>query len=129
MDNRGFTLVELIATIALLTIISIVSFISINEVVKQSKVNDCENIVSNIMSAAKEYASDKRYDMSNNADLHVAGDVLISNDYLTGPVINPFTNEEIAADSIMIDIELNDDYSVKKVIIGAPDILKECKSE
>ena len=129
MDNRGFTLVELIATISLLAIISIVSFVSINEVVKQRKINDCENIVSNIKSAAKEYASDKRYDMFSNVNLHLTGDMLISNNYLTGPVINPFTNKEIAADSIIIDIELNDDYSVKKVVIGAPNILKECKSE
>lgn len=129
MDNRGFTLVELIATISLLAIISIVSFVSINEVAQQRKINDCENIVSNIKSAAKEYASDKRYDMFSNVNLHLTGDMLISNNYLTGPVINPFTNKEIAADSIIIDIELNDDYSVKKVVIGTPNILKECKSE
>ena len=48
MNNKGFTLVELIATIALLSIIAIISFVSINGVIDQSRVNDCENVVRSI---------------------------------------------------------------------------------
>ena len=60
MNNKGFTLVELIATIALLAVIAIISFVSINEVINQSKVNDCKNLLFSIKSAAKEYVSDNR---------------------------------------------------------------------
>ena len=46
MNNKGFTLIELIATIALLAIIATISFVSINEVIKNSKIKNCENLLS-----------------------------------------------------------------------------------
>ena len=64
--KNGFTLIELIATIALLAIIAIISFVSINGVVNQSKVNNCESLMMNIKTAAKEYVSDNRYNFNNN---------------------------------------------------------------
>ena len=115
MYNRGFTLVELVVTIALLSIILIISFVSINGVVKQSKVNDCENLVSNIKSAAKEYVSDNRYNLSSNGDLNITALDLVSNNYLSSPIVNPFNNENIVASSINIRIELMDDYSARNV--------------
>ena len=129
MDNKGFTLIELIVTIALLSIIAIISFVSINAVIVQSKVNNCENIVRSINNASKEYVSDNRYKFVNNNDLYITADTLIVGDYLSGSIINPFTNEEIIANTIEIKIELNNDYTMKNVIIEAPSILKECKSE
>ena len=51
MNNKGFTLVELIATIALLAIISIISFVSINAVIDSSKINECNALVNSIKSA------------------------------------------------------------------------------
>lgn len=129
MNNKGFTLVELIATIALLAIIAVISFVSINEVVKQSKVSDCENIVRSIKSATKEYASDNRYTFTSNATFEITANDLISLEYLTSPVVNPFTNEEIDATDIKINVELNSDYTVKNITIGAPEILKTCESE
>ena len=61
MNNKGFTLVELIATIALLSIIAIISFVSISGILQKSKINDCNNLLVSIKSATKEYISDNRY--------------------------------------------------------------------
>lgn len=112
MNNKGFTLIELIATIALLAIIAIISFVSINEVIKQSKVSDCENLVRSIKSAAKEYVSDNRYTLTNNNDLVITADYLINGKYLSSSLINPFTNEEITPVNVNISIKLKADYTV-----------------
>ena len=53
MNNKGFTLIELIATLALLAVISVISFVSITSVVNKSKINNCESLVKNIKMAAK----------------------------------------------------------------------------
>ena len=42
MNNKGFTMVELIATIALLSVIMVISFVSINAVLDNSKINECK---------------------------------------------------------------------------------------
>ncbi|MBQ2872793.1 MAG: prepilin-type N-terminal cleavage/methylation domain-containing protein [Bacilli bacterium] len=133
MNNKGFTLIELVATIALLAVVSIISFVSINAVIEESKVSDCKNLVLSIKSATKEYVSDNRYnDIFNSVYDKVSIDAshLINGKYLSSPIVNPFDNgSNIAPSDIKIEIQLNNDYSVKEVTIGAPDILKECKGE
>lgn len=128
MDKRGFTLIELIVTIALLAIISIISFVSISGIINDNKVKNCENLVNNIKSAVKEYVSDNRYSFTSNNDFTITGDKLIDDNYLVGPIINPFDNSEITPSSIRIRIELKTDYTAKNIIIEAPSILNNCES-
>lgn len=128
MNNKGFTLIELIATIALLSIIAVISFVSISGVIKKSKVNDCENLVMNIKSAVKEYVSDNRYNLTSNNILEITGDTLINNKYLTGPIVNPFSNSNFDPGDIRMKVELNNDYTVKNITIEAPSILNNCES-
>lgn len=129
MNNKGFTLVEVIATVALLAIIAVISFVSITEVINKSKVSDCENIVRSIMSATKEYVSDNRYNFENNNDFDITAKVLVDNNYLSSPIVNPFTNEDISLEEIKISVELNDDYTVKDIQINESDILNGCVNE
>lgn len=123
MNNKGFTLIELLATLALLAIIAVISFVSITSIVNNSKVSNCENLVKNIKTAAKEYVSDNRYSgvLNPNSDniVTISAGVLTKNDkYLIGPLTDPFdANIELTADNINIEIKLNDDYTVKSVEI------------
>lgn len=125
MNRRGFTLIELIVTIALLAIIALISFVSINGVIKQNKINNCNILVNNIKNATSEYVSDNRY-KNLNIDNFTAKK-LIDGNYLSSPIVNPFTKEEISPDSILISIELNSDYTLKKATINEPAVLRECK--
>lgn len=124
MNRRGFTLIELLVTISLLAIISLISFVSINKVIEQNKINNCQTIVNNIKNATSEYISDNRY-KNLNIDNFTAK-ILVNGNYLSSPIINPFTKEEINPDSILISIELNSDYTLKKATISEPAVLKEC---
>ena len=133
MNNKGFTLIELVATISLLGVLAIISFVSITGILSQSKVNDCENLVNSIKSAAKEYVSDNRYNNSFDSDNDKVVEIevfdLISGDYLSGPVMNPFDNsQEIDSTTIIVKIELNNDYTAKNITIEAPTILNNCKN-
>lgn len=132
MNNKGFTLIELIATIALLAIISVISFVSINNVIKQSKINDCNTLVSNIKNAANEYVSDNRYKSSfvNNIvdySLDIDASVLTNNKYLGTPIINPFNKSEISPIDVLIRLEFNDDYTLKMATISEPAVLMDCQ--
>ena len=134
MNNKGFTLVELIATIALLAVIAIISFVSINEVVNQSKVSDCENLLLSIKSAAKEYVSDNRYnnDFDNDNDMieNITSKMLIDNNYLSDNIVSPFDNNKIIkAENIKIQIQLNSDYTAKKVDLFGIEKLEDGSTE
>lgn len=129
MNNKGFTLIELIATIALLAVIAVISFVSITGVIKKGKVSDCETLVNNIKSAASEYVSDNRYKLQNDYDLVITAEILVNGKYLSSPIINPWTGDSIKPKDIKMIIKLDGrDYSARNVIIEAPTILKDCKS-
>ena len=133
MNTKGFTLVELVATIALLAVISIISFVSINEVVDQSRVNDCKNLLSSIRSAAKEYVSNNRYksDFIDNVDeelmsVEMDAKSLIDGNYLSGSIVNPFdSSEEINASNIRIVVQLKDNYAAKDVYLYKRTVLED----
>ena len=122
MNNKGFTLIELIVTIALLAIIAIISFVSINGVVNQSKVNNCESLKMNIKTAAKEYVSDNRYkntfDSDNDKIEIIDVELLTDNHYLSEDIVNPFDNSKsVDGSKFLIKVQLKDDYSASDVSI------------
>lgn len=121
MNNRGFTLIELIATIALLSVIAVISFVSINGIITQNKVNECNILVNNIKSAATEYVSDNRYNDVNFSNLTAL--TLIDSDdaYLSSPIINPITGSEVDAENIKITVTLNSDRTAKSVTVAGID--------
>lgn len=121
MNNKGFTLIELIATIALLAVIATISFVAISGVIQSSKTRECETLKGNIESAVRDYASDNRYDnnfINGVVDYktNISIQVLLDKNYLKGPIKNPYTKEDYTAlelDGISISIEFNSDYTVK----------------
>ena len=131
MNNKGFTLIELIATIALLAIIATISFVAITNIIKQGKVDNCKTLVNNIKTATSEYVSDNRYkpvfvNAISSDKITIDGSILTSNNYLNGEIINPFTKEIILPSMISIDVTVNDDYTFKSATITAPEVLVSC---
>ena len=112
MNNKGFTLIELIATIALLAVISLISYVSISKVLEQSRVNDCETMVNNIKSAVKECISYNRYDGDVNNCNKV--NYLINKNYLSGQIMSPFDKNIDITNSINISYQVKDDFTCCK---------------
>lgn len=61
MNNKGFTLIELIATIAILALIVLISVPAVTSVINGSKNKSYNILVSNIIVAAKDYYEECKY--------------------------------------------------------------------
>ena len=110
----GFTLVELLATVTLLAIIAMISFVSINAVIKNNKKTQYDNLKKSIRVAVRDYVSDNKYkgEFENPVNLKT----LVDSGYLTGPVIDPYTNKEIENySSIKVTITLDGNGNVSKI--------------
>lgn len=126
MNNKGFTLIELIATIALLAVIATISFVAISGVIQSSKNRECEALKGNIESVVRDYASDNRYnkDFINGIvdyKTNINVQVLLDENYLKGPIKNPYTKEDYSAlelKGINISIVFNRDYTVNDTTVN-----------
>lgn len=92
MNNRGFTLIELIVTIALLALISTISVSVIGNIRGKHNVNAYYELLKNVESAAKLYVTDNRYNLNsvginikcpNNNTFTISLQKLVDNGYLT----------------------------------------------
>lgn len=126
MNNKGFTLIELIATIALLAVIATISFVAISGVIQSSKNRECEALKGNIESVVRDYASDNRYNKSFingivDYKTNINVQVLLDENYLKGPIKNPYTKEDYSVlelNAINISIVFNRDYTVKDTTVN-----------
>ena len=131
--QNGFTLIELIVTIALLAVVAAISFVSISKVLESSKDRNCESIISSIKTAANEYASDKRLikdfidSVNENKEVSIYANTLIGENYLSSPIINPYTKDEVTAADIKIEYKLNANYTVNKITITYNDSEDFCE--
>ena len=114
MNRKGFTLVELIAVIALLSIIAIISLVSINSVIEKSRVSDCENLKLSIKTAAKDCVSDHRYDNVDEIGNCYLVTGLVSKNYLSGPVKDPFNNSnDLERTTIDTDFKVKNENDIE----------------
>ena len=126
MNNRGFTLIELIVTILLLSVISVISYVSVTNIIKTGNKKNCLTLVNNIKAASKEYVSDNRYKSDftsrvNSLTVTINASDLIDGAYLTSPIINPLNREEINPEEITISVELNANYTVSEIEVSGID--------
>lgn len=124
MSKRGFTLVELLATIVLLSIISVISYVSISSVIKKNKVNNCRNLIKSIEGASREYVSDNRYNFTNRDDKVITAEDLFRGNYLKNEIMDPFTNEKVNSENVKIIISLKSDYTMEKIQIKGYDFFE-----
>ena len=111
----------------MLAIIATISFVSITAVIKENKINNCKTLVNNIKIATSEYVSDNRY---GNLDVtNFDASILVNGNYLSGDIVDPFTDAIIAPNEIKITVELNSNYTFKSATITAPSVLVNCNEE
>lgn len=71
-NNKGFTLIELIATIVILALVMGISTYSISAIIKNSKEKNYELLINNIKDAAENYYQECKY--SNNTGITCSTD-------------------------------------------------------
>lgn len=66
INNKGFTLIELLASIVILSILIAIMVPSVNYLIEKNKNDNYDNLKKSIISAAKVYMSDNRYNITLN---------------------------------------------------------------
>ena len=117
LNKKGFTLVELIATIVVLALVVSISAYAITNIINSAKAKNYELLIKNIKDASETYYQECKYKYSNNSGITCNDNVtlqeLVNYGYLKGngtkddkmEIVNPKNNKNIGACSIAVKNE------------------------
>lgn len=105
MNKKGFTMIELLMVIAILGLLSLILVPGVIEMSNQNNIKSCQSLKKNIISAAKIYVTENKYelgfDCENNKEKTVSIDTLVETGKLKGPVINPIDKSKVSEDIVV----------------------------
>lgn len=123
MNNKGFTLIEIIMVIAILALLAILTTPNVISLINKNKVDNYNAVIDSIVKASEIYVSDNRYslefkDSSNNPiscsdnvneiSTNITLKTLVDSKDLSSEIINHCTNQEIInLDNIFVTITLD----------------------
>ena len=61
LNNKGFTLIEILAVVVILGVLSTIMIPSVTSIIKKNRVENQENFKNSLISAAKAYITDNKY--------------------------------------------------------------------
>ena len=109
LNNKGFTLVELLAVIAILLIIMTVALPNISSAIERTKNKQSDSMGKIIIAAGNLYISDHKNNFSTNGNYCIKVSTLIGEDYLDSEdVDNNFADKCLIYQKTDTKIELND---------------------
>ena len=111
MNRKGFTMIELLMVIVIIAIITAIMIPNIIVIINKNNEKNIEAIKNNIVSAAKAYVSDNKYDMGFSCRHHhedVTLKQLKDGGYISN-VINPNTHEEYDLEQNYVEIQFDCD--------------------
>ncbi len=128
LNNKGFTLVEILAVVVILGIIATILIPAVGLIINKNKEDNYKNLKNSILSAAKVYMSDNRYNINRNID-NISSEkiednkltvqLLINNDLLsTNQIKNPMNSSQT--------LNLNDSYVIVKYSCNSRDYVYGC---
>lgn len=106
MNEKGFTLVELLAVIAILSIVSLIAIPSINTTIKASRQSAYDAQVKNLKIGAKEWGADHIYSLpSAGRELTIDLRTLKQGGYADSNITNPKTKKKLSDTCTKIKIK------------------------
>lgn len=127
LNNKGFTLIEVLAVIVILSILMAIMVPSVGNIMKKNKEDNYQNLKDSIISAAKIYISDNRYqitvgncDDSNKADIESINNVTLTDSKITIQTLADAGNLKTTSDEKIINpkdktsLNLGNSYVVVK---------------
>ena len=136
VNNRGFTLVELLATVIILSIVIGIGTIAITSMINNAKNKNYDLLITNIKDGAEVYYQECKY--ANNSGITCSDDYtvtlgdLVTYGYVKGnstdtdnkyTITNPLDDESIS------DCKIKITYSNGKVSVGAVTHSGSCPEE
>ncbi len=127
LNNKGFTLIEVLAVIVILSILMAIMVPSVGNIMKKNKEDNYQNLKDSIISAAKIYISDNRYqitvgncDDSNKADIDSINNKTLNSSQLPISFLVDAGNLKTTSDGKIVNpkdkknLNLNSSYVVVK---------------
>lgn len=109
MNNKGFTLVELLATIVLLVLITFLASFTVNKITNDSKKNSHNAMVDTILSSSITYVNDTdsiKLEDLNGLKIYLSS--LASGGYIDNNLKDPLNNKAINMESSYVNVSLDD---------------------
>lgn len=139
-NNKGFTLVELLATIAILAIVMGIATFSITAIIKNSKEKNYQLLITNIKDAAETYYQECKYTNNtgitctkdDSGNLNITLEDLLKYGYLKGNSTNNDKNQTIVNPNDNVDIskcQIEISYSNGTIEVEAIDPTGSCPTE
>jgi len=94
LNNKGFTLVELLAVVAILVIIMMIALPNISSAIERTKTKQNKAVEKVIVTAGNLYVSDHKNSIMNESSSNYCFNVatLVSNDYLDEEDVGDYEN-------------------------------------
>lgn len=102
LNNKGFTLLEVMSVLILLVIILLVAVPNITRTIKKDKVNQLEKYEETLCNAAITYIMEEEDDSTE-----ISGATLISYNYVADNLTNPDTKKSAINDSVIVTTSAN----------------------
>ncbi|MGN1342391.1 MAG: type II secretion system protein [Bacilli bacterium] len=96
MNKKGFTLIELIMVIVIIAILLLFLVPNIFTFINKNNIKSCESLEKNIISAAKIYVTNNKYDLGfdcSKTPKTITLQTLVDSGDLSAPIINPVADD------------------------------------
>ena len=121
MNNKGFTLIEMIMVIAILAMLAVLTTPNVIKIINKNKADNYNSVIDSIVASCDLYTSDNRYNLSFNDTCPTESESstiteistfitlqdLVNSKDISTPIRNECTNEELNYDTIKITITLD----------------------
>ena len=121
MNNKGFTLIEMIMVIAILAMLAVLTTPNVIKMINKNKADNYNSVIDSIVASCDLYTSDNRYNLSFNDTCSTESESstiteistsitlqdLVNSKDISTPIRNECTNEELNYDTIKITITLD----------------------
>lgn len=105
MNNKGFTLLEVMGVLVLLVVILLVTIPNITNTIKKTNLDKMEDYKKTICLAAETYIVQENIEIGSS--LEIKGTTLVSKNYLSDNLTNPDTKKRVITDSLIITKDSN----------------------
>lgn len=103
MNNKGFTLLEVMGVLLLLVVILLVTIPNITNTIKKTNMDKMEDYEKTICLAAETYIAQEEIKISGS--LEIKGTTLVSKNYLSDSLTNPETKKRVITDSVIVKLD------------------------